>query len=743
MSSDAELTLILDTPEPLAVVAAHVLERISVPTAARVELASALPLRLEDVLEKDATLVVAPFGGLPRRWTLRVGHVDFIRIVDGSMRYIAQLFPAFWLLRFTKNQRKFTKLSAEAIISKILAEHQVAHRFELARPTETRKYCVQYSETNLDFISRLLEFEGIHYAFEDDGTMVLSDRSEDAPKVAGESAFDLVEVGGAMEWTRVGLREFTKERKVTSGAATVNDFNWKKPKVKLLASASAKEDAELEVYDYPVGFRRSEQGPILAQRRLEAYRVAASQVTGTGNVHSFAPARSFTFGALASPRFAGEYLIVGVEHRYRNGKFEHVVDGQASSGISYENTFAGIPKKVPFRPPLVTPQPHIAGTHTAMVRGPAGEEIHTDVHGRFCAQFHWDREATRSDEDSRWLRNVQETANGTALARVGWEQSVAYINGDPDRPIGIARNINGQMTAEYAQPANKTRHTMKSPSYPSASGGFNELRMEDLGGLMHMDWHGEKDFNASVDNDRTYAIAANETKSVGANYSTTVVNDQRVEVGGNYTANVGGVFSFSVEADREKKIAVDQKLTITEVYSHTIAGNDLEKVDANRTVEAAEKSGSITRQVVDGFERSVGEWEVTGKGSLELLVQDTLKETVAGTKTVEVEDGGISLRVGGKFDLKISADATRAVKTKMGYSAKTTSIASGSALFQGGEKIAINGDKILLVADESLEFTSGGAGLKLDPKSIAFKGKLLIDAKRTITVTGNKDNLTK
>lgn len=192
-----------------------------------------------------------------------------------------------------------------------------------------------------------------------------------------------------------------------------------------------------------------------------------------------------------------------------------------------------------------------------------------------------------------------------------------------------------------------------------------------------------------------------------------------------------------------KKIASDQKLTITEVYSYTIAGNDLEKVDADRTVEAAEKSGSITRQVVDGFERSVGEWEVTGKGSLELLVQDTLKETVAGTKTVEVADGGISLRVGGKFDLTISADATRAVKTKMGSSAKTTSIASGSALFQGGEKIAINGDKILLVADESLEFTSGGAGLKLDPGSITFKGKLLIEAKRTITVTGNKDNLTK
>ena len=745
MTVDAELRLILETPEPLSVVAARIDERISTPTSARLEIASAVPLQLDEVLEKDATLVVAPFGFSERRWTLRVGHVDFIRIVDGSLRYVLQLFPALWLLRFTKNSRKFVGLSAKQIVAQILSDHAIAHRFELMREPEVRKYCVQYHETNLDFVHRLLEFEGIYYSFEDDGTMVLADRSVGASDVPGESVFDLVEVGGAMQWTRVGIREIKKGRKVTSGAATVSDFNWKKPKANLLASASAKEDAELEIYDYPVGFRRSDQGPILAQRRLESYRVEATHVKGAGNAHTFAPARAFTFGPLASTRFAGDYLLVGVVHDYKNGKFQQTIDGSTDEGITYENRFHAIPNDVPFRPPLVTPEPHIAGVHTAMVRGPAGEEIHTDTHGRFRAQFHWDRDANGSDADSRWVRNLQETATGMGLARVGWEQSVAYINGDPDRPIGIARNINGHMTPEYTQPANKTRHTMKSPSYPSSSGGFNELRLDDVAGLMKMEWHAEKDHATAVDNDRTETITGNETKSVGTNYAATVGNDQTVSIKGTFKCNIGGDGRLGVEADREKTVGGDETIKVTEVYSYTIGGDDTEKVTGNRKVDAAEKSGSITRQIAKSFERKVREWEVKGTGNLEVLVQDTLTETVTGAKTIEVENGGIGVRVGGKFDLNVTGSAIRHVTKNMGYSAKETTVdIVGGAKFQSGEKIAINGDKILLEAKTSLELKSGTTSLKLEPGQLSTLGKMLIDAPNgKVKFSGSPDILTK
>lgn len=745
MTADAELSLLLDTPEPVAVVAAEIRERLSTPIEARVEIASTVPLHLDEVLEKDATLAVAPVGSLPRRWTLRVGHVDFLRIVDGSMRYAVRLYPALWLLRFTRNQRKFRNLSAQQIVSTILGEHGVSHRFELARPTETRKYCVQYRETNLDFVHRLLEFEGIHYFFEDDGTLVLSDRSVDADPVPGQSSFDLVEVGGAMQWTRVGIRELTKGRKVTSGAATVNDFNWKKPKVKLLATAKASEDAELEVYDYPVGYRREDQGPRLAKLRLEAHRVEAAYVRGVGNAHGFAPGRAFTFGPLASPRFAGEYLLVEVEHAYRSSKFERRAEGDEANGVLYENRFHAIPKDVPFRPPLVTAHPHVAGTHTAMVRGPAGEEIHTDAHGRFRAQFHWDREGAGSDEDSRWLRNLQETATSMGLARVGWEQSVAYLNGDPDRPIGVARNINGHMTPEYAQPAGKTRHAMKSPSYPSASGGFNEIRMDDLAGLMKMEWHAEKDHIVGVDNDRSESIAGNETRSIGATFSATVGHDQSVSIGGDFTTNVGKDYLAAIEGDREITVGGDESLQVTEVYGVTVVGTDREVVSGDRKVNAAEESGSITRMVDKGFQRKAAEWLVKGAGNAEVLVQDSLKETVGGAKTVTIEDGGISLRVGGKFEVEVTASVARETGERMGYSAKEATIDVGAnASFQGGEKISVNGDEIVLEARSALELRAGAASLKLESGKTTISGTMLIDAPSgKVRVTGNPDLLTK
>src|SRR5262249_41621282 len=151
-----------------------------------------------------------------------------------------------------------------------------------------------------------------------------------------------------------------------------------------------------------------------------------------------------------------------------------------------------IPAEVPFRPARVTPRPSITGCHTAMVRGPAGEEIHTDEHGRFRAQFHWDREAKGTDADSRWIRYLQESQTGVTLARVGWEVTTAYIDGDPDRPIGLARDINGAMPPAYAPVANPNTMTVKTPSSP-ATGGFNEIKLDDSKGSMLFYMRAERD----------------------------------------------------------------------------------------------------------------------------------------------------------------------------------------------------------------------------------------------------------
>jgi len=749
LTPDTDVQLLLDVPEPIEVVSCRIREGMSELTHAELEIASATHLELEGVLEAPSVIVMTLHGLPERRWTLRVGHIDFLRIQDASLRYRVNLYPAFWLLRFTTNTRKFRNMSAEQIVGQILDEHHVTHRFELERSTETRKYCAQYRETNLDFILRLLEFEGIHYTFDDDGTLVMADRSMDGAPVAGPSSYDLIEAAGALQWQEVGIHAFRKERNVSSGAATVNDYNWKKPKVSLISTSQADEDAELEIYDYPTGYRKPDQGTRLSQTRLEALRVPAHNVTGEGNVTGFGPGRAFTFGSLAGARFAGEYVLLKVDHQYHNRRFEEpalLVDGVAQDDdvVNYKNAFRGIPRATPFRAPLVTKHPHITGCHTAMVRGPQGEEIHTDQYGRFRVQFHWDREAKGTDEDSRWLRVLQETQTGLAIARVGWEYSVAYIDGDPDRPIGYARDINGAMPPEYGQPANKTRMTIKTPTYPN-DGTFNELRLEDMAGSQHFDWTAERDLFSEIGNDRAEHVGNDDFSTTGASRTHTVKNDQTVSIGSNYELSIGFDDSNVVKKDRTESVGGDEKVTVTEVFTENTVKNETEKVGGDRIGEAGEERGGHARSITEDMTRKVGGSSTSkGKGDISLLVQKQLIEKVAGSKITRVADGGLTSIVSGKLELEVGSHSVWISEGPMGWGAENTKFAvTGPTTFQSGEQISINGSHIVLEATGNLTLDSAGLQIAMTPSSVAFKGPVRLKSGSVIKVAGNPDNLTK
>lgn len=742
MIQNQELRLTLDAPHVLTLVRARLEERLSRPTEATVEVATTLDLDASALLEKDATLALE-FDGVPvRSWPFLVSEVRFLGSKSGSLRYELALRPAMWFLRFTTDTRKYRSMSSVDIVAKLFAEKSVPAAWQLLRQPEERKFCVQYRETVLEFVARLMEFEGIYYAFDTDGTVRFADASPNAKPIDGVSTVELVETEGAMMWERPGLFEFSKGARVASGRATVSDCNWKKPKVPLLASAAAALDDELEVYDYPVGFRRDDQGRRLAQLRLEAQRVPARFVSGAGNVPTFGPGRRFEFAGTAASGFAGDYVLVAVAHEFENKKFE----SEGAEGLAYRNTFEAIPKAVPFRPPHVTAEPEIAGTHTATVRGPAGEEIHTDEHGRFRVQFHWDREAQGTDEDSRWLRQLQETASSMVLARVGWEQTVAYVNGDPDRPLGIARNINGGMPSEYAQPANKTRMSIKSPSYPS-NGGFNELRLEDVAGAQHFDWKSEKDWTGDVRRNRLEHVGNNETHSVGAGMSHAVENDQSVDVGGNFETTVGGSYPFTVEGDRTKSVSGDESITIGSVRSATTHKNETEKVGGNLTITAGEEDGAggVSRAASEDFERTVaGPWVVTGDGNIQMVVQQQMTEKVGGSKLVMASDGSIVGTVTGKLVSAVAGSVFRIAGESMGYSAKQSAIeVKGATMMRAGKTLAINGDHIQLEATVRLKLESGALAIELAPGQTTIRGKLKLEPTNQLVIGGSPNNITK
>jgi type VI secretion system secreted protein VgrG len=741
-SVDIELSIGVE--ERYRVVACRVTEGISRLTRADVEVSSLEDIDWDSALTTDAVLTIA-FDGVPlRKWTLKLGQGGFIAVRDGTLRYAVTLHAPLWLLGHTKNTRKFRNMSAREIIAQVLSEGGVPFAWRATRVTPTRKYCVQYRESNLAFVLRLLEFEGIYYTLDPEGVLVLEDRSSAADAVEGPtSRFELLDAAGALERDELGIHAIRKRASVGSGKATVSDYTWKRPKLELRETAAADIDAELETYDYPVGFRNPKDGAYLAQIRLEAQRVPAKRLEGSATVPTFAPARRFTFGDNAGAMFAGDYLLIEVEHLAHNPVYADVVT--LPKGRVYENTFRAIPLSVPFRPAWETPRPTIEGTHTVMVRGPVGEEIHTDKYGRFRAQFHWDREATGTDADSRWVRLLQETATSMALARVGWEMSVGYIDGDPDRPVGLARNINGVMVPAYAQPANKNVMTIKTPTYPGG-GGFNEIRLDDSAGKMSFYVRAERDLVGIVKHDKSERIGNTETHVVDVHLGRAVENDQSFTVGANSLTTVGNDYRLLVKGNRDKSVGGDESVEVTGAYNIAVVGDETETVGGLRLTEAGLASPSpINRRTEHDMSRAVGgSFIAAGTGNVSTLVKRDYTEMVGGSKVTVAQKGSITETVGKLLSVSVAGSVVRKSGDDMGIAGKNLSVSvGGGARFSSGKHIELRGDVIVVEAQSSLKLAVPDLSIELTPGKAAVKGMLRLDAADQVNVTGAPDNVTK
>jgi type VI secretion system secreted protein VgrG len=713
---------------------AQVVEGISELGGAWVEVAVGSDLDVEELLEEVATLFVTWNGDEVRRFTMQLARCRFLDERDGYLHYELELRPSFWFVGLDKNTRKFRDEPTEPIVSRVLGEGFVKHAWRTTRQSASRPYCVQYRETNLAFVSRLLEFEGFYYTFDPDGTMIIGDTSSASPEVEGNADFDLIGAAAALSHGEHGITSFERGAVVGSGKATVNDHNWKTPAVPLIASATGAYDTHLEVYDYPVGYRDPDTGKLLAKLRVEALEAQKRFVEGTSTVLAFTPARLFSFTHEEAMSFSGRYLLVHVEHTYRD----------EGSVTSYENSFRAIPADVPFRPPVVTPHPEIQGNHTAMVRGPAGEEIHTDAYGRAKVQFHWDREAKGTDEDSRWIRMLQEISTSIALSRVGWEISVGYIDGDPTRPVGLARQINGQMVPMYNQPAFRNRMTIRTETYPGKA-GFNELRMEDSAGAMTMDWHAQKDWKNLVENDRNETIGNNLTVFVESNSTRVVEKTQSVDIGGDQTRTVGGSVINKVEIDRTHSIGGEESITVAAGADTSVTGNEIETVGGTRYTRAGnDETGSIDRSIQETLTRVVGGSQIAlSGGSVAHEAGKMLIEVASGSKVTIAIDESIKQAVADKLGTFVSGFVLRKSKSDMSVSAKQTTVNVGaSALFRSAERMELRSREIELVSTASIALRGAGLSIEMTPSSVTITGPLKQESGTKITYRGNPEKLT-
>ena len=567
-------------------------EAISQPFAFELELISERPdLDLESLLHQPAFLEFTADGGGIHGLIYRIAQGDSGHRIT---RYHVTLRPQLAYLAHRINQRIFQHLTVEKIISQVLEEHGIqsnAYKFEFGQTVyPEREYCVQYDESDLHFIQRLCEEEGIHYHFqhsEQGHVLVFGDDQTVFPKLA-PTAYqqDTGLVADEPVVKRFALRLETRTSRVTR-----RDYDFEKPKLLMEAAFTSEFSPDLEDYDYPGRFVERERGKHLAKRNLERHRSDYELAQGESDQPLLVSGHFLNLSDHPRSDWNQLWLLTEIHHE---GKQPQVLeesvtsDTQASDGFQqgYRNRFTATPWDVLHRPALKHAKPKVLGSQTAVVTGPAGEEIHCDQYGRVKVQFHWDREGQANDTTSCWLRVSSSWAGdrygAIAIPRIGMEVLVTFLEGDPDQPLVTGCLYHAEHVVPYELPANKTRSLFKTLSSPGG-GGYNELRIEDKKGAEQIYLHAQRDWDENIEHDQKIRVGNERHDTVEANsYSEfqaeehrTIHADRKVETRNNDHLTVGqkqhvkvGTGQF-VEAGNEihyyagSKVVIDAGMELT------------------------------------------------------------------------------------------------------------------------------------------------------------------------------------
>jgi type VI secretion system secreted protein VgrG len=484
----------------------------------------------------------------------------------GLAHYHATLVPWLWLLTRTSDCRIFQQMSVPDIIEKIFQERAFKdYSLRLHGSFQPRDYCVQYRETAFNFVSRLMQEEGIFYFFEhtkDKHTLVLAN-SPNEFKPCPNQASARYEAARGVGRNEDIISEWSFGQEVRPGKYTATDFNFETPLMDLTAQVTGKDERQYELYDYPGEYLTKDEGEQLVGVRMQEEDAPRLAAAGSGTCRAFTPGYRFDLKEHYRRDLNKPYTILSVYHSVEHG-MNFRSGGDTSAEFAYVNQFRCVPHPTPFRPPRTAPVPVVHGTQTAIVVGPSGEEIYTDKYGRVKVQFHWDREGKYDDKSSCWVRVSQNWAGkrwgAMFIPRIGQEVIVDFIEGDPDRPIITGRVYNAASMPPYALPGEKTKSTVKTNS-SKGGGGFNELRFEDLKGSEQLFIHAEKDKHVRVKNDRVewigndshLMVKHDQLESVDGNKHLTVKGDQNEKVDGGYSLKV----AQDVQTKTNTKFAAD------------------------------------------------------------------------------------------------------------------------------------------------------------------------------------------
>ena len=448
--------------------------------------------------------------------------------------YQATLRPWLWLLTRTSDCRIFQNLTIPQIIKQVFRDLGFSD-FEdaLSRPYREWEYCVQYRETSFDFVSRLMEQEGIYYFFRHEQgrhVLVLADAYGAHTSVPGYASVPYYPKN-EQQRERDHIHDWHLTQEVQPGSLELNDYDFQRPSARIdVRSAMPRPHTagDYPLYDYPGTYVQSEDGEHYARTRIEALQTLHEQVELAGNARGLGPGHLFSLTGFSRQDQNREYLIVGARYYISQESGE---TGGGAASAQFGSSLTCIDAQQSYRPLPNTHRPIVKGPQTALVVGPKGEEIWTDQFGRVKVHFYWDRHDQSNENSSCWIRVSQSWAGknwgSMQIPRIGQEVIVSFLEGDPDRPIITGRVYNAEQTVPYDLPENATQSGMKSRSSKGGTpANFNEIRMEDKKGAEQLYIHAERNQDIVVEVDESHSVGHDRNKSIGHNETVTIGNNR-------------------------------------------------------------------------------------------------------------------------------------------------------------------------------------------------------------------------
>ncbi|ADP10139.1 Rhs element Vgr protein [Erwinia sp. Ejp617] len=470
--------------------------------------------------------------------------------------YTLVMEPDLWPLKRDKNLRIFQGQTVPQIVKTLLDEYNVALEDRLTGSYRSWEYCVQYQESSFNFISRLMELEGIYYYFrhEADGhRLVLMDAEQQHQPFSGYEAipWHATPSGGITSAEGISGWEFADA--VTPGIYSIDDYDFRKPNAWMLQARqnpASPQPGAIDVYDWPGHFVDHDHGEFYVKIRQQVWQVEHQQISATGTALGLAP--GYTFAVLKAPFISdnGEYLTTEACYDFEENSYASGGDSSSRHNISVQV----IPSDITFRAQPDTPWPRTHGPQTAKVVGPKGESIWTDKYGRIKVKFHWDRLAKGDDTSSCWVRVSSAWAGqgygGVQIPRVGDEVVVDFINGDPDRPIVTGRVYNEASMPPWALPAAATQMGFMSRSKDGTPDNANALRFEDKAGHEQIWLHAEKNMDTEVEHCETHDVGVDRHKTVGRDEKNIVKRNMLTDVGMHATSHTAEKHIINVGEDQ-------------------------------------------------------------------------------------------------------------------------------------------------------------------------------------------------